>query len=59
MVIHISVLLNIFKLFKPLGTFFNLSISNLSISDFKLSKSVFFLAKSDISTPVAFLNLIC
>ena len=48
MVIHISVLLNIFKLFKPLGTFFNLSISNLSISDFKLAQSVF------LATPVAF-----
>ena len=42
-----------FKLLKLLGTFLNLSISNLSISDFKLTKSVF-LAKSDVSTPVAF-----
>ena len=40
-------------LFKLLGTFFNLSMSNLSTSDFKLAKSVF-LAKSDVSTPVAF-----
>ena len=38
---------------KLLGVFFNLSISNLSKSDFKLDKSVF-LTKSDLSTPVAF-----
>ena len=42
---------------KLLGTFFNLSISNLSISVFKLAKSVF-LAKSDVSTPVAFFRSI-
>ena len=41
------------KLPKLFGTFFNLSMSNLSISDFKLAKSVF-LTKSDVSTPVAF-----
>ena len=40
------------KLLKLLGTFFNSSISKLSTSDFKLAKSVF-LAKSDVSTPVA------
>ena len=31
----------LFKLIKPLGTYFNLSMSNLSTSDFKLAKSVF------------------
>ena len=41
----------LFKSIKPLGTFFNLSMSNLSTSDFKLAKSVF-LANSDVSTPV-------
>ena len=39
-------------MFKLLGTIFNLSISNLSTSDFKLAKSVFS-AKSDASTPAA------
>ena len=38
----------LFKLLKPLGTFFN-----LSTSDFKLAESVF-LAKSSVSTPVTF-----
>ena len=47
----------LFKLIKPLGTFFNLSISNLSTLDFKLAKLTF-LAKSDVSTPVAFLDLL-
>ena len=42
-----------FKLLKLVVTFCNLSISNLYPSDFKLAKSVF-LAKSDVSTPVAF-----
>ena len=42
----------LFKLFKLLSTFFNLSISNLSTSDFKLAKSVF-LARDDVSTRVA------
>ena len=42
----------LFKSIKPLGTFFNLSMSNLCTSDFKLAKSVF-LANSDVSTPVA------
>ena len=38
-----------------LGTLFNLSMSNLSILDFKLAKSDFnFFAKSDVSTPVVF-----
>ena len=45
----------LFKLLKPLGTFCNLSISNLSPSYFKLYKPAF-LAKSDVSTPVAFLS---
>ena len=43
----------LFKLLKLFGTFFNLSMSNLSTSDCKLAKLVF-LAKSDISIPVAF-----
>ena len=43
----------LFKLSKLLGMFFNSSISYLSTSDFKLVKS-FFLAKSDLSTLVAF-----
>ena len=41
---------------KLFGTFFNLSMSNLSPSDFKLTKS-FVLAKFDVSIPLAFLNL--
>ena len=45
----------LFKLLKQLGTFFNLSISNLSTSDFKSAKSVF-LAKSNVSTTAAFLK---
>ena len=40
-------------MFKLVGTFFNLSLSNLSTSDFKLAKSTF-LEKADVSTPVAF-----
>ena len=32
----------LFKLLKLVGTFFNLSISYLSILDFKLAKSTFF-----------------
>ena len=43
----------LFKLIKLLGTFFNLLISNLSTSDFKLAKLTFF-AKSDVATSVAF-----
>ena len=43
----------LFKLLKLVGTFFNLSISNSSTLDFKLAKYVF-LAKDDVSTPVAF-----
>ena len=43
----------LFKLITLVGTFFNLSISNLSMSDYKLAESVV-LAKSDVSTPVAF-----
>ena len=50
---HLSTLL--FKLFKPIGTFFDLSISNLSTSDFKVAKSVL-LAKYDGSTGAAFLK---
>ena len=41
-----------FKLFKLLGTFFKLSISNLFASDFKLAESVL-LPKSDVSIPVS------
>ena len=44
-------------MYETLGTFFNLSISYLSSSNFKLSKSVL-LAKSDVSTPIVFLNLL-
>ena len=40
---------------KLFGTLFNLSISNLSTSDFKLVKSTY-LANSDVSTSVAFLK---
>ena len=43
----------LFKLFKLVGRFFNFSISDLSTSDFKWAKSGF-LAKEDVSTPVAF-----
>ena len=38
-------------MFEPLGTFFDLLISYLSTSEFKLAKSGF-LGKSDRSTPV-------
>ena len=41
------------KLPKLVGVFFNLSISNLSTSDFKLTESVF-LSNSDVSTPAVF-----
>ena len=51
LLIYLSTLL--FKLLKLIGTIFNLSISNLSTSDFKSAKSVF-LAKSDVSTTAAF-----
>ena len=44
-------------MFKPVGTFSNLSISKLSTSDFNLAKSIL-LASFDVSTPVAFLNLL-
>ena len=40
----------LFKLLKLRGTFFNLSIANLSTSDFELAKSAFLL-KSYVSTP--------
>ena len=43
----------LFKLLKLVGTFFSLSISNLSTSDFTLAKSTF-LAKDYVSIPVAF-----
>ena len=46
----LSILL--FKLLNPPGTFFNLSISNLSTLNSKLAKSTF-LAIFDVSTPVA------
>ena len=42
-----------FKLLKLIGTFSNLSLSDLSTSDFKLVKSGF-LAKSEVSTLVQF-----
>ena len=42
-----------FKLLKLLATLFGSSISYLSTSDLKLTKSVF-LAKFDISIPIAF-----
>ena len=40
---------------KPIGTSYNLSISNLSTSDFELAKSTF-LSKSDVSTTLAFVK---
>ena len=43
------------KLFKPLATIFDLLISNLLVSDFRLAKSSF-LANCNLSTPVAFLS---
>ena len=46
----------LFKLLKLVGRVLNLSISDSCTSDFKLVKSVF-LAKEDVSTPFAFLNL--
>ena len=45
----------LFKFLKLVGKFFSLSISNLSIIDFKLVKSTF-LAKDDASIPDAFLE---
>ena len=48
---NLSTLLS--KLFKPVGNFSNLSISNLSISDFKLVKKNFS-GKFDVLLPVAF-----
>ena len=51
----------LFKLLKLVRKLSSLSISNLSTIDSKLAKSAFlisnFSAKSDVSTPVAFLNL--
>ena len=52
LVSNLSALL--FKMRQPLGTFFDLSISNLSTSDLKLVK-IFYLAKSVVSRPAAFL----
>ena len=46
---------SVFKLFKFVRTIFNLSISHLSTSLFKLIKSTF-LANDDGSTPVGFLH---
>ena len=43
----------LFKLFQPVGTFSNLSVSSLATSDFKLAVSTF-QTKFDVSTPVAF-----
>ena len=48
-----NLLILLSKLLKPLGTFFNLSISYLSTSGFPLVKSVL-LPKLDKSTPAAF-----
>ena len=45
----------VFKLFTPIVTFSNISISNLSTSDFKLSKSTF-LVHFDVLTSVASLK---
>ena len=42
----------LFKLLKLVDAFFNLSISNLSRSDFKLAKSVF-LGRSNVSSTAA------
>ena len=47
----------LFKVFKPLGTFFDLSMSSLSIFDFNLDNSAFS-ASFALSTPVAFLRQI-
>ena len=46
----------LFKLLQSFSTFSYLSVPNLSISDFKLALSAFFLAKHDVSTPVALLK---
>ena len=46
----------LFKLFTLVGIFFNLPISTLPTSGFKLAKSTF-LVKDDVSIPVPFLNL--
>ena len=43
----------LFILLIGLSTFFNLSIYNLSTSDFQIAKSTFF-EKDDVSMPVAF-----
>ena len=43
----------LFGLYEPTETVFNLPISNLSVSDLKLTKSAF-LVNFDVSTPVAF-----
>ena len=47
----------LFKLLKPLGTLSKLSVTSLSTSDFKLTKSAF-LGKSDAWKPVVFFNLL-
>ena len=44
-------------LLKPTGVVSSLPMPNLLISDFKLAKSIF-LSKFDVSTPVAFLNIL-
>ena len=43
----------LFSLYEPTETVFNLPISNLSVSDLKLTKSAF-LVNFDVSAPVAF-----
>ena len=48
-----SLFTTLLSLHKSTGTVFNLSISNSSTFDFKLTKSAY-LAKSDLSPPVAF-----
>ena len=47
----------LFRLLKLASTFFNLLKSKISTPGFKLVKSVF-LTKSDVSSPVTFLNLL-
>ena len=55
-VLTTSLFTTLLSLLKSTGSVFDLSISNSSTSGFKLAKPVF-LVKSDVSTPVAFLNL--
>ena len=50
---NLNLLTLLFKWLKLVGTFFNLSISNLSTSDVKLARSTS-VANFDVSAPVAF-----